>query len=1028
MCASYATKSRNTDFEQHANKIFTAIKEIDPAYAEKRAIWELFQNALDITKDKGIIKISKTERGFKFEHNGRPFNDGNLTGLIKQSSNGKTYGSNENEIGQYGTGFLSTHVYGKKILINASVQTDNGQIKLLNDFLIDREADCPNCLNLKIQRQDELAAQICDGEENVIEYHLPFTSFEYLASNASKEYIDNMFMYIPNILPYIFSFNNKLDTVEVTFNTTTTYQRNEIKGNELDLLINNIPRKIFFLSDATKDIKIVLPQADLNFKHIPKLFLLYPLMETKSIGINFLINAREFKPNKERDYLFLKASNEELKADVALNELLLSTAFELIMKKIEEDSSIDFLAAVDIFFDENDAPYLKEKKLDLITAVKNLPRINIGEDKVALTSISYLHQDILNLENDILEDIYKIVSEFYPLPDYDEYIYLSNKINNWQVTDFKLLEYSDILKKISDKTNGLYSGVYNKEGYKTLIKTISADVELMNLEVIPNIHNEFKSHKELKRWNEIEQPLIQTMDAINYDISSTYLHPDFYFLTSVSNYTRETFKDDLNKFNNDKIAQLEKHEGEISRVDSVLFYSVLNALTYFIDLNSITETNKKYALFLKSIFELPGATESISTPSVVLNYDSSFKLLARLYVKSLSIQNSDYIKSSIERIKEFIEILDKAPELKKNLLDKLACFPNQMYNLKSQSVLKLDGVKDDDFKIKYFERTNYEIRKDLILSGFEGYLQHSDIITGVQLGDAIEKSLSSNKIFFPITKEQVDTLLPILLDLIQYIAKPDSKWTHWLPNLNSVKEEILMHKFQDEKTRASLFNILSEPEDKINILGQLAKIEDLAALIKAGQEKQKEEARYKKHKEHIRFIGIKIQDLIQKELDSSLAETIKIVESSTDQKLITREEQNGQDFIIYKSGDPIFYIEVKSRWDSDGIVALSKRQVECCAREKSNYAVITVNVADYKSRNKIVEDSISFTDLIKDIYVNRDLGQNFDQLIAENRQFESTPENTKLIEFRGHIPQDRIKSKGLNFDKFVTDLKSFLLN
>ena len=111
MCPSYKDKSRNADFEQHANKIFTAIREINPEYAEKRAIWELFQNALDIVEDKGVIKISKTERGFKFEHNGRPFDDGNLTGLIKQTSNGKTYGSNKNETGQYGTGFLSTHVY-----------------------------------------------------------------------------------------------------------------------------------------------------------------------------------------------------------------------------------------------------------------------------------------------------------------------------------------------------------------------------------------------------------------------------------------------------------------------------------------------------------------------------------------------------------------------------------------------------------------------------------------------------------------------------------------------------------------------------------------------------------------------------------------------------------------------------------------------------------------------------------------------------------------------------------------------------
>ncbi|WP_337964802.1 DUF3883 domain-containing protein [uncultured Flavobacterium sp.] len=1027
MCASYRTKSRNTDFEQHANKIFTAIREINPEYAEKRAIWELFQNALDIVVDKGLIRITKTNRGFKFQHNGRPFNDGNLTGLIKQSSNGKKYGSNEDEIGQYGTGFLSTHVYGKKILIDATLTVDEGRIKKLEEFLIDREANSPEELNKKIQIQDDLAEQICDENGNEVNEHLELTSFEYLATEESENYIDNMFHYIPSIIPYVFAFNNKLDKVEINYiNDIVIYQRKEIKEQEVNLFINDELFKFSFLSDNEKNIKIVIPQNNLNFENIPKLFLFYPLMETVNLGVNFLIHAQDFKPNKERDYLFLQISNEEIKIDVELNKLLLRRGYELIIEKVKEDISLDFLSVINIRFIESEDSFLRSLKVNFIDCLKDLERIKVNKELVPLISISYLSQNILNCGDKVLQNIYPLLSEFYFIPEYESYIYLSEKINNWGLENFLILDYKDIFDKIVQVSDGIYSEIKNKESYECFIKTISTNVELLNsLEVIPNIHNEFKFIKDLKKWNLVEDSLINVMDAINYDVSKSYLHKDFYFLNNLIEYTRENFKDDLNKFNNEVINLLEKNDVETLSVNSVKFYTLINSLLYFVSLNKTTDTNKKYTEFFRSIFDLPFNEKIIASPTVNLNYDSSFKLLARLLIKFIKLNDEGY-SISVEKLREFVCILDGNSELKKNLLDKLECFPNQMLELKSQSNLKLDRINDEDFKTMYLDITTKEIRSDLILQDFDEFVQHENTITGIQIGDEIERTLSPNKVFFPINDSNVNNL-PILLDLIQFMSKPNSNWTHWLPNLSKVKEEILMHKFQDENTRLSLFNILSESMDKINLLGELAKIDDLDSLIIAGKEKQKEEARKNNHLIYIKEIGLKIQNIIEHQLDESLAENINISESLSDEKLLS-EEQNGQDFIIYKSGIPIYYIEVKSRWDSEGIVALSKRQVECCGKNKDIYAVITVNVADYKSRNKLVDENISFEDLYQDIYVNIDLGKNFEELIKQNQQFEKIAENTKLIEYRGHIPQDRIKNKSIDFNSFINIIKSILIS
>lgn len=1030
MHISYKEKSRDTDFGQHAYKIYTAIREIDPVYAEKRAIWELFQNALDVIDEKGTVKISKTREGLKFEHNGRPFNVGNLTGLIKQSSSDKIFGSNKKATGQYGTGFLSTHVYGKKVLLNATLDIAGDKIKKLNNFLINRDSDSIENLKKLILEQDELAEKICDSEGNDSSHHSEYTSFEYIENAESKKHICNMFSYIPKILPYIFAFNSKLHCVEIYQDKKfTKYRRNKSNDSSLDLSINGSSYKMDFIFDAESDIKIILPQNDLSLEDIPKLFLFYPLMETVQLGVNFIIHAQEFKPNKERDYLFLNSSNIELKSDIEKNKELLDKAYELIIQKVIKDELQDFLAILNIQFDEKEDPYLKGKKAGFINRIKDLERIQIKDDIVSLASISFIHSDVLDIERHLLKDIYPLLAEFYSIPDFEEYIYLSERVNNWCDENFTIICYQEILEKITKETKGNYGNIINQNAYRTLIETVSTDIDLLNkTPSIPNIHGILLYAKDLKKWDTVEQSLIDVMDAINCNVSKFYLHSDFYFIKNISLYNREIFKDDLNKYNNTIIDQLETNDKDSLDINSAKFNSIINSLVAFISLNKVTDINAKLSKFCKNVFGLSDNSNTIKNPTVDLNYDSSFKLLARLYVKFIASKGNEYVEQKIDELKEFIKILNQSHELKKNLLDKLACYPNQKYDLRSQNSIKIDYVLDEVFKDKHQEITGEEKRFDLLLIGFEELISHSDSIEGMLLGSEIEKAISPSRIFLPINDNNKEKL-PILIDLVQEMSEEGSKWANWLPNINSVKEEILMYRFQNATTRSSLYSILTKSEETINLLGKIAKVDDLKGFIKAAEEKQKEEARKNNHLNYIKEIGLQIQNLIQHQLDESLAEIIKIEDSKLDDKLKSVEEQNGQDFIIYKSSNPIYYIEVKSRWDSDGIVALSKRQIERCADNDAKYAVITVNVADYKSRNgNYVEKDITFEQLRQDVYVNTDLSDDFKQLIVENQQFEKLPMNTKLIEFRGHIPQDRIKTEGVNFEKFIEELKIILLS
>lgn len=236
-----------------------------------------------------------------------------------------------------------------------------------------------------------------------------------------------------------------------------------------------------------------------------------------------------------------------------------------------------------------------------------------------------------------------------------------------------------------------------------------------------------------------------------------------------------------------------------------------------------------------------------------------------------------------------------------------------------------------------------------------------------------------------------------------------------------------MHKFQNEKTRSSLFSILTKDEATIELLGDLAKIENLEDLVKKGLEKQQEEGRRNAHMDYITRIGLFIQDLILKQLDAELVNLIEIKRSEEDTHLVTQEEQNGQDFIIYKKGQPVYFIEVKSKWDENGRFALTKNQTEKCAIEKSRYSVISVNIDRYKKKHDIDDElNIRFEDLNDFIHVNDDLGAYFETLVQENI-CKSESNDPKLIEFRGSIPQRIIDTEGKKFDGFISELIEVLM-
>ena len=80
-------ESELSDYKQHAMKMLRDFEKFND-FSSNRAIWELVQNACDLTTQCEIV-VDYTDHQFSFTHNGRPFTSNALISLIKQISGDK---------------------------------------------------------------------------------------------------------------------------------------------------------------------------------------------------------------------------------------------------------------------------------------------------------------------------------------------------------------------------------------------------------------------------------------------------------------------------------------------------------------------------------------------------------------------------------------------------------------------------------------------------------------------------------------------------------------------------------------------------------------------------------------------------------------------------------------------------------------------------------------------------------------------------------------------------------------------------
>ncbi len=184
-------------------------QESNRARWQNRWIWELLQNARDASKTSNnrlIVKIQYNPEELVFLHNGGGFTPEQITHLIYH---GSTKIEDEETIGKYGSGFLTTHLLSPEVVISG--QLHDGQ---WFDFPLVRRPDSVPALRESMDEAWENFSPSTIPQAPMLEGFT--TRFVYPikddnAANAVKSGITTL----KQCAPYVVVFNQEFSSITI---------------------------------------------------------------------------------------------------------------------------------------------------------------------------------------------------------------------------------------------------------------------------------------------------------------------------------------------------------------------------------------------------------------------------------------------------------------------------------------------------------------------------------------------------------------------------------------------------------------------------------------------------------------------------------------------------------------------------------------------------------------------------------------------------------------------------------------------
>lgn len=1021
----YAAQSEINDMRQHANKIINGIKKLNQHDAV-RAIWELFQNAVDLSRE-AHIEINLTLESLEFSHYGEPFTPMTLDCLFKQVSSKtldekKEVALDEDPVGQYGSGFITSHVFSKELYISGCIKRGSGYLPL-NDFIIDRRTDNWKILANAIRVSKNKVTELLGAENVALEGIYPKTTFRYVFSNEqNRKAAEQAIASLPLILPYVMTLNPNLTKVEVRDLEAKTFSyRKDAPFVHEDMMVsrvfvNEVPQEICLIQTTDKKTTIVLPinknyQAQAFDKALPRLFLYYPLIGSEEFGMNFIMHSRQFQPLEDRDGLFLNSDNEATIKEEKQNRLLLENAsarlFEFLKLHTDKIKAKIHLAEVN-FKINGDEELLNDYFIGLKTrwleVFKSLPLVESTSGSISASLAAFLAPEILAFA-DGFEKTYPMAAKFHSdMPKQDLVEEWTKKVAAWGMETINFISLNNVVGDIEGAANLKDFDVKALQSFYQFLINSGNEAFFQSRKLLPNIYGDFRllsGNDGLSRSLDISSDLLRIAEVIMPEVPRRIIDADFSFSLELADYSRRNFSTDL-------LAVLGTKPADTAGSD--LEEEFLRKLVDYCKISTVEDSTAIPLQMTRSVAEFYGLEENlIMIPKAEgedLEIRSAQIRLVRMMLHDLKEKDATWVSERVLFLKKLLK--SGGGDGFKEMFQSMSVYPNQLYELCEQSRLSIDDSIPKEVKDLYdlVIKPELPIRASLVHDDFFTLLFDKRLISAKDLSQKIERVFFGESNAINIDEHEYRSQILSIVD--KFKDEDDEGYKIYYPLIYSKRSEIMVSLADG----TSSFTILSMHPDKIKGLAALGSDPDYERIVELGRQavlnKKQDEADFDRKY----MLGRHMEKVLRAGLEDLLKDRVTAR---------VEDVQNGQDIVVRLDGNIIYYIEVKSRWGLDNPVRLSKNQTTKAFEMRDKYALCAVDLVGFEGDALNVE---KVNELDGRIYFIRDIGDKVEHLI-EILELEKDAERINLDgDYRTRVPMSVVYSGEdlKSFEHFLMDL------
>lgn len=528
-----------------AKRILEKIQSIpeDVDKLQRRWFWELLQNASDYNDEVEVI-VELGHDKIVFRHNGRPFRPLDAENLIAPDSGKDDAESRSMDlIGQFGTGFISTHVLASRITVNGILKSEEVE-DLYSSFQFDldrsgftdkqrlKKAISSSSLQLSDNTKE---VQFVEGEFNTaFTYHIE----EALPGIGRGQAVQPGLEYVFDMLPYTLAFMPKVKKVTI-LNHDTSYvsyrKRCFVQDRESDDFIvridtensvdgstSVIERKFVVKNQGDASVIVCLkgdriqPFPD----NVTKLFCALPMIGTEDFASPVVINSAKFVPRTERNGIRL-SSNSEANRNIVVDAVVAYGRLvqDLIARGV---GGFQHISSWPSFSGEyHEKHWFKEHVVDEIKRhLIDAPIVLTAKGRVSLSvaQIPFLKGDESTEQQRL--DFYHVCALFNP-----ELVPVEEDFESWYVNlDFKVFpqcRYS--LKKVLEEVEGLGSidqlqdRVLDAKTWLLRLVSLTVNIDdalLDKYKVLPNQVGDFQRRRDNVYYDDsLDEGLIEIFDV-----------------------------------------------------------------------------------------------------------------------------------------------------------------------------------------------------------------------------------------------------------------------------------------------------------------------------------------------------------------------------------------------------------------------------------------------------------------------------------------------------------------------------------